>query len=390
MARGVIAIVAALLLAIAIVRNAAVAAFTDDSPMRAAQLWPGHPSAELSLAMTEIGRATHERQPVGQSVFARVDAAAVKAPLAAEPFLVQGVQAQLAGDLERARGLFLAAELRDPRSLPARYFLAELYFRAGDAHRGLAELAALARLTPRGAESMAQHVAAYAKDRSNWPELRALFRSDTTGIENATLGALAADPANADTILAIATKERIRNSTWLPVLLNRLVDAGQYAKARTIWASAAGKPLNAGDLLYDSGFNEPKAPPPFNWKLTSSTVGLSERQPGGRLHVIFYGQEDGVLAQQLLLLSPGAYRLTMRVSGDLDRARALSWSVRCGKSSAPIASVTLDAAARGLSFRVPAGCAGQWLELSGRSSDISQQSDVTITDLKLTTERPSA
>jgi len=47
-------------------------------------------------------------------------------------------------------------------------------------------------------------------------------------------------------------------------------------------------------------------------------------------------------------------------------------------------SITVDAAAsRGLEFQVPAGCQAQWLELSGRSGDIAQQSDVTITDLKL-------
>ena len=66
---------------------------------------------------------------------------------------------------------------------------------------------------------------------------------------------------------------------------------------------------------------------PFNWALTSSTVGLAERQPGGRLHVIFYGQEDGALARQLLVLPPGRYRLSMRLRGGSTQAKALNWNL---------------------------------------------------------------
>ena len=128
---------------------------------------------------------------------------------------------------------------------------------------------------------------------------------------------------------------------------------------------------------------------PFNWTLTSSTVGLAEREPGGRLHVIYYGQEDGLLAQQLILLLPGAYRLTMAVSGDLSRAKAMNWSLRCDGSSKPFASVGLDAVARGWIFAVPPGCAAQWLELSGTSADISQQAEVIVSNLKLGAVRPN-
>ena len=100
--------------------------------------------------------------------------------------------------------------------------------------------------------------------------------------------------------------------------------------------------------------------------------------------MIYYGQEDGLLAQQLILLPPGAYRLTMAVSGDLSRAaQAMNWSVRCDGTSKPFASVALDAAARGWIFAVPPDCPAQWLELSGTSADISQQAEVMISSLKL-------
>jgi hypothetical protein len=119
-------------------------------------------------------------------------------------------------------------------------------------------------------------------------------------------------------------------------------------------------------------------------------VGLAERQPGGRLHVLFYGQEDGILASQLLLLKPGPYRLSLQLLGDPVRAKALNWSIWCDKASGPIASVTLDGAARGWRFAVPQGCTAQWLKLSGSSGDISQQVDTTIAALKLEREGAGA
>ena len=42
-----------------------------------------------------------------------------------------------------------------------------------------------------------------------------------------------------------------------------------------------------------------------------------------------------------------------------------------------------DAVSRGWTFEIPANCPAQWLELSGRSGDIAQPSEATITALAL-------
>src|SRR5581483_8764729 len=131
-------------------------------------------------------------------------------------------------------------------------------------------------------------------------------------------------------------------------------------------------------------FSDRTSPPPFNWTLTSSTVGLAERQPGGRLHVLFYGQEDGFLASELLLLTPGAYRLSMQLLGDPSRAHNLNWSIWCDKAGEPIASITLDAAAAlGWRFEVPKACPAQWLKLSGVSGEVRSAARSLIAPLYL-------
>ena len=386
--RRLIVVAAALLLAVQIVRNGAVTALATLKPSAAAKLWADHPSVEISLGLADIGRATRERRTIDPRTFAMIDDAAAKSPLASEPFLVRGVEVQVHGDLDTARRAFLEAQWRDPRSTPAAYFLANYYYRSGNGLKGLEQTALLARLSPGGSLAL-PYVAAYARDRSNWPQMRELFRSQPE-LEGGVLTALASDAGNADAILALAGPGfRKPDSPWVPVLLSSLVASQDYSQARAIWSSIAGGSGNA--LLFDESFSNPRPPAPFNWSLVSSTLGLAERQPGNRLHVIFYGNEDGVLASELLQLSAGVYRLQMQLAGAPVHAEALRWSIRCDKSSEPAASIGLDQAARsGWTFVVPTGCQAQWIELSGRSGDIAQQSEAIITGLSLKRAKTNA
>jgi hypothetical protein len=388
MARRLAVMLIALLVAITIVRNAAVEALANVDPARASAFWRGHPAAEISLAMTEIARAARSRKAALAQTFQKIDDAAREAPLAPEPFLVRGVQSQLSGQSKIAERAFVAAEWRDPRSLPAHYFLAEQFLRMGDGERGLREVAALANLSPGGVGGAAPYLAAFARDRANWPRMRALFRTNPD-IENAALIELARDAANAPALLALASpRQRQPDSPWLAVLLDNLVKDGAYSQARALWASASGIPRGSEPLLFDAGFSQAKPLPPFNWILSSSTAGMAERQSGGRLHAIFYGQEDGPLARQLLVLVPGTYRISMRLLSDQSEAKALSWAVTCIRAGTPLASAPLDAAAsHGLMLQVPPRCPAQWIELSGVAADMPRQSDVTIADLRLVRER---
>ena len=372
-----------------VVRNAAVRQLAETNPQVAARFWPSHPASKLWLGLTQIGLSARHRAPVAEATFDLVRDGARKAPLAPEPFLVRGVQAQLAGDRQGAERAFLAAKLRDGRSIPARYFLAEQYFRTGNAEAGLREISILARMVPNGVASLAPYIAAYAKNPRSQAQLRSLFRSDPT-LEQAALSTLASDARNSDLILGLASPS-VSAPQWSGVLVQTLVAAGKYDQAYRVWAQAAHIQPVEDWTLFDAGFAGSDAPPPFNWTLTSSTVGLAERQPGGRLHAIFYGQEDGVLARQLLLLKPGRYRLAMRIAGDPSRAGALSWKLACADSQALLVSLPLSELkkfAAGVPFDVPATCAAQSLELAGHAPDVAQQADVTVSGLSLKREQP--
>ncbi|HEX6741177.1 MAG TPA: hypothetical protein VF079_05210 [Sphingomicrobium sp.] len=388
--RSLLAGASALLVAIVVVRNAAVAQFAETDPQRAARIWPSHPSSQLWLGLTQIGLSARERKPVAPATLDLVREAAKKAPLAPEPFLVRGVEGQIAGNSRLATDAFVAARLRDGRSIPARYFLAEQYFRRGDAPHGLREIAILARMVPDGVNSLAPFVASYAKDPRTQPHLKALFRSDPA-LEQAALTTLASDAGNADLILSLATPSRIAPQ-WTEMLLRSLIAAGQYGKAQQIWARL-GHVAPVPNSIFDAQFKGSDAPAPFNWALTSSTAGLAERQPGGRLHLLFYGQEDGLLAGQLLVLAPGRYRLAMRIDGNSPGAAALRWTVTCAGSGQVVLQLPLSdskRAAQGAEFDVPAGCGAQALQLVGTAPEIPQQVEATISGLTLIREPASA
>jgi hypothetical protein len=382
-ARALLACGLALLVAVQVVRSAAVRAMSEAAPDSAAQLWPSHPEAQLSLGLTEIATAAREGRPVPSAAFDRIASASRKAPLAAEPFLVRGVQAQLAGNDALAEKAFVEARWRDGRSLPARYFLAEHYLRRRDAARGLREIAVLARLVPQGTSRLAPFVAGYARDPVNHRQLRNLFRSEPI-LEESTLAILSHDSKNAALVISLADpRRRTARTGWIPVLVDSLLRDRQYARARSIWAVASGGPAQRGELIYDPEFRRPDELPPFNWSLTSSTVGLAERQRGGGLRVIYYGEEDGPLASQLLVLPAGNYRLSTKASA-ANQAGALSWALTCAATNQSIATSPLDEAVRqGWTFTVPPNCPAQRLELIGRSSETPGRVEVTVRQLIL-------
>ena len=149
-------IAVAVILGAQIVRSAVVAGTATTSPEVADRVWASHPAVEVAKAMTDIARATRAGRPVREPVLALTAEAARHAPLAPEPFLIRGVQAQLAGNEALTQRAFEAAQWRDPRSLAAAYFLADRYFRQGDVDRGRRETAALARRSGGGTSTSAR------------------------------------------------------------------------------------------------------------------------------------------------------------------------------------------------------------------------------------------
>ena len=384
--RQILVVGIASLIAVQIVRNAVVANYADSKPDVAGGIWKGHPAAEISQALVSIAQSARSGSPADKAAFSMVDDAALKSPLSAEPFLVHGVQARLDGNGTLAGNAFRAAELRDGRSVPARYFLADYYLTSGDVARGLREIAILARMIPTGVAALSPYVASFARDAHHRAQLKALFQSEPL-LEDSTLSVLAAEPGNSDLILQLATPAKSGPApSWPNRLVSSLIADHDYAKAYQVWRTFGKAHASPGSLIYDASFEDANSPPPFNWTLTSSALGVAERAPGGKLHVVYDGADDGVLAWQLLLLKPGHYRIAMRATGDFGAAGSLTWTLSCADSSVKLLTVRLAPKVQ-TSFVIPSGCAAQRLELAGAAPNIPDDADVTISDLTLNEER---
>ncbi len=369
-----------------IVGTAFVEAFAARDPATAAAIWSGHPSVVLETGLAEVGDTAAAGRPVNQALVNRLLMASRKAPLAPEPFLVRGVEAQLAGDQSLALQAFLTARQRDPRAIAARYFLADYYLKAGQSGPGLAEISALARLVPQSLANVAPYLAAYARSPGAAPQVKTML-AEQPQLEPALLNALAADPANMKLMLYLWSGRSAEEARpWQGRLLNQLVEIGQYGPAREAWGRFTGIAANE-DRLFDAEFTS-QALPPFGWTLAAGPAGIAEPEGGGSLHVLFYGRDDLVLASQLLTLPPGRYQLSLLVRGVSPGTKSLAWNVRCQPAPDPIASIRLDRAGTASAvFVVPAsGCPAQWLELRGTAPEVPEQADVTISQLKLVRE----
>ena len=373
-------------LAFVVLRVAFVQAFATKDPARVEAIWPAHPTVMLEAGLAEIGELAAAGKPIDKQLVDRLVSTSARAPLAPEPFLVRGVDAQVAGDQQRALRAFLAARQRNPRDVATRYFLSDLYLKAGLTGPGLSEVSTLARLVPDSRSKIAPYLAAYAQTPSAAPQVKEVLKAHPQ-LESALLNDLASDASKAGLVLYLWSGQRSDEPPpWQGRLLTSLVDAGRYQDARSAWARFTGASASS-DQAFDTNFSA-NVMPPFGWKLESGKAGVAETLGQGRLHVLYYGRDDLVLASQLMTLPPGRYRLSMEIAAGASPAKSLGWKVQCLPGRAVIASLPLNApGVVSAAFAVPAGgCNAQRLELTGTAPDFPAQAEATIGKLRLAPE----
>lgn len=370
--------IASVILAIQVVRTAAVADRLA-KPGLAAALWPSHPAVLTDRALLAIAKAASVGRGVPDEARADLRRVARAAPLSPDPFLVKAAVAASEGRAAQSERLLLTARGRDPRSRGARYLLAERYLATGRVAAGLMEMHALVGLQTAGSEALGPALVAYARSPGAIPQLRAFF-GRYPALEAGILNMLATESANTDLVLALARNVRTPQPDWRINLLNGLVADKQYARALSVWARLTGERPVGG--LFNPAFVATPAPPPFNWQFPLSVDGVAEPDGKGGLSLLYYGRAKAVLASQLLVLSPGSYRLAMQV-GAAGNDGSVRWTLRCADADRVIAQIPLRPGVAAAAFVVPAGCAAQWLELEGIPAESPRTGELTIRGLRL-------
>lgn len=301
-------------------------------------------------------------------------------PLAADPLAVEGAIALRGTKYGRAEQLLVAARQRDPRNRPVRFLLADTFLRQQKIDSALQELVVLTYLSPQMAQPVTAMLAQYSRTPGATPRLRRALASNAP-IENALLLQLAADPANAQLILSIAS--RIRGSellAWQQTLLSSSVKAGQVSLAWELWRRFSNLPTSAvGD------FSDSKLPSPFTWTLIQSGEGVAST--GGRgLDVDFFGRRNVSLASKLLMLRSGLYELRFRVNEPSSDPSSLHWVFTCITGGRELVNLPLSKTPSGwvsASFQVPLGCDAQRMELKGLAQIYPAEVSLSIADLQI-------
>lgn len=371
-------------------RAAAVEIMPPGDP-RLRALAAAAPEAALDRAMIEF---VTKRGDVSPSTLAEVGDAARRAPLDARPYmlfatrdLVRDPDASVTPMLEAGRRL-------DGRQRWTRLLLLDRYVRAGRIDDAAREFTVLARLVTSAQTPILAELARLATAPATRPAVRRALARDP-GLEQSLLIALArADPDPA-LLYAIASPAAQAMAGvpggWGQALVDGMVQRGRFAAARSVWQRVFGVPAAAAaEPLYDPGLRGLPGSPPFNWSVATGALGAVDLRRG-ELTITYYGRDSGALAEQLLVLRPGRYRLGYALVGGPANARgALSWSIVCG--GAPGRPALLDAplpapanAPRryAAEFTVPPGCAAQQLTLRGNAAEFPTEVNVTVSALSL-------
>lgn len=349
-------------------------------------LWPEHPEVLARNIMLQVAKvAVAGKTTLSPTTLHGVQRLAAKEPLSPDPYLIQGALAQIRRDEERAFSMYEKARSLDPRSEAARYFLAEAYMRRGRAADALTEIAVLARILPGSVPKFGPALAAYAEEPGAVPVLRAAFKT-APELYPIVMSELARH-AKTKLISALAGAEPPSLNTdaaWKSELIRALVERQRFREARSVWARFYN--VDSSAALFNPGFRDLTAPAPFNWHFPLEG-GLAEPQAGG-LQVVHFGRQNSVLAEQLLLLPAGTYKLSSYIRGSNASRSSLAWVIACVSSNQEVFQLDLRTnGAAGVvegTFKVPTACEAQHLRLIGMIGDTQATVEIFLTGLKLT------
>ena len=359
------------------VRTAWVADFAADDPSRAAELWARHPSIIASKSMIAVGSAARNLQQPPAPVMRDLRELSALSPLSPEPFLVNGAIAEREGRFGQATSLFVAAERRDPRSVAARYLLADVYTRENRIEAALDQLAVLVRLNSSFSGALAPSLARYAQQPGAVPHLRELLRKSPS-IRSVLLSELAADPANTRLVLSLATSAPSIDAKepWQQKLVNTLVKADDFAAAYRVANRVSG-----AEGQKQSGFRDEVPFAPFSWTFAHSAAADAQRS-GDRLHIFFSGEDNVTFAARTTVLPPGRYRVTAGAKGSVPEA--VQWVGSCLPGNSDLLDLPLTHTKVAAVVRIAPECRAQHWQLVGASETVPAAASFVLTSFDIT------
>ena len=374
-----------------VVRTSAADALIKRRPAHAAVVAPRDPRIPISLAMLEFRAAAGTVRPETRK--AAIDALE-RAPLEDEPFFFAAMEALVQGEDSRALELLHEVRRRNPRSRFARLILLDRYLRLGRIDEATGEMTALNNLITGAGGILIPELGRLARSPQTGRALEAALRRNPEP-RDMLLEHLAQTGADPELILRLARNVPAPRGpgtgrAWQGKLVDGLISRGDFNRAYAFWRTFSAPQAPARKVgLYDPEMRGLPGLPPFNWHFPATPAGAAERS-NGTLTVEFYGRDSAMLAEQLLVLSPGRYRLLFIAEGSADgESSKLAWRIQCAPRATELGAIMLTKVAYSPKritgeFTVPAsGCPAQRLQLVGHAAEFVKPQNVTIRGLQL-------
>jgi hypothetical protein len=356
----------------------------ETHPVAASALAPGNARVALAGALALLGGGA---RPDDRAVRSRIRSALERDTTIPAALELEALDRQRRGDLAGAARLYELSNRISRRSLGTRLWLVQSAVERGDAARALAEMD-LALRTSSAAPDMVFPALANGLDDPALvaPVARLVDRPSDWRTPFLTYAMNNADPGGAATLLIKLKDRRGINAAAFDLLLVRLVDGGEFANARAL-ARRFGRAAGGATLVADENFGDERAHYPFGWAVSEGEALGARRDIQRGSPVLDYhanSAEGGQVAAQVLMLSPGTYRLATRVGRAASADLQPMWVLACPGTSKPLATLELPARDLGVSARsvsIPADCPAQWLVLIVRPALNTQSGSVARVEL---------
>ena len=340
---------------------------TTDAPELALSVLPGFSdarAAQLSARLTQ--RPTLDRRALNDARDIHT-----RAPLSASPLILHGLAAAQ-DDNSGAESLLKAALVQAPRNIPLRAQLAQRALGQGDL---VAAIAHLDRLTVIDRENYEAYVTALASltNTKEGQDIVLSYLEDEAVWSNHVVDKLNKDHSDYAFLFAVNLLFPSKQHRFV----HRLASEIDIVQAFIVWLDfLPAEEVATFQWPYNPSFEERSPPPPFNWRLARGKAEFGRADDG--LRVTYLGRDRPRLAEQTLLLGPGAYRFAAVMDGEARQdGGGLSWRLTCESSGAELGSVVVRALSSAeqvfdFGFTVPdTGCRAQRLGLWGETGEFT-------------------
>ncbi|MFM8700632.1 MAG: hypothetical protein ACKOC1_04440 [Hyphomicrobiales bacterium] len=293
--------------------------------------------------------------------------------------------AQLDGQPQKADQLYQKAFQLSRRDFPTNLRMIVMAAEKGRPHETLRYYDVAMRTAPAAKTLLMPSLANGFRERSLRAPLSALARSNPPWFDAFALWMIDRHlyPEELATVLIGAKEsETATNPDVRARLLQLLVAEGKLAIASSWYSSftlSAHQPAgNSVDFTKGGGY------PPFDWSVANSNTeseGFGAELDGKRLRYWSDGGA-GLVAQKLIKLAPGQYRLAAQQVAPTPNFSQIMVSLSCWKRGNTITQLTLIGHYASQDFIVMEPCLAQWVNVSVGYS-ISQQSGGAL-DLQIT------